>query len=339
MKDETIKLIKLINENKSINEITSTMNLSKRQLFQRMTMLKQSGYIIDKNYYYNGDIIYSLKNPFANSNKPNKLTINTTDNLEKIRIILTSDSHYGSIKQNLECTDRMFEYCINENINLIFHLGDFFEGVHPNLINNQKYNSTTEQIEKVLENYPMVDNILTVTLLGNHDASFWLDAGIDIKTILENRRHDIIPIGYEQGVVTIDSFNFVLEHPIERVNYNNFTYNPNISKIYLHGHSHRFKLKTNGNYLDIKVPSSSGYKQENNLDFLGNGIPSIIDAEFTISGKKIVSGYFKQYILLNNQLIKIGEHEVLVKVCQLKKLQKKVLTPKLSTCFEDDPNF
>ena len=138
MKDETIKLIKLINENKSINEITSTMNLSKRQLFQRMTMLKQSGYIIDKNYYYNGDIIYSLKNPFANSNKPNKLTINTTDNLEKIRIILTSDSHYGSIKQNLECTDRMFEYCINENINLIFHLGDFFEGVHPNLINNQK---------------------------------------------------------------------------------------------------------------------------------------------------------------------------------------------------------
>lgn len=339
MKDETIKLIQLINENKSISEITSEMNLSKRQLFQRMTMLKQSGYVVDKNYYYNGDIKYSLSNPFTDSNKTNKLTINTPDNIKRIRMVLTSDSHYGNIQENLECTDRMFDYCINENINLIFHLGDFFEGVHPSLINTQKYHSTVEQIEKVLANYPIVDNILTVTLLGNHDASFWLDAGIDIKTILENRRHDIIPVGYEQGMVTINNFNFILEHPIDRVNVNSrkVKYNPNFSKIFLIGHSHRFKLKSKGNTLKVYIPSSSEYKNERDNCFLGTGIPSIIDAEFIINNQKITSGYFRQYILLNNQLIKIGEYETLVKISQEQPPKsKEVIIPKLYTCFTDN---
>ena len=53
----------------------------------------------------------------------------------------------------------------------------------------------------------------------------------------------------------------------------------------------------------------------------------------------IANPIIKRQKAVYDTYVKIGEHEVLVKVCQLKKLQKKVLTPKLSTCFEDDPNF
>lgn len=146
--NETIELIKLVNENKSISEITQIMNLSKRQLFQRMTMLKQNGYLISKNYYYNGDIKYYLENPFNKNIKSNSLTIQTPEKLQKIRMVLTSDSHYGNILENLECTDKMLDYCTNQNINLILHLGDFFEGVHPSFVKDQKYKCTQEQIEK-----------------------------------------------------------------------------------------------------------------------------------------------------------------------------------------------
>lgn len=335
MSNETIELIKLVNENKSISEITKIMNLSKRQLFQRMTMLKQSGYLISKNYYYNGDIKYYLENPFNENIKLNSLTIETPEKLQKIRMVLTSDSHYGNILENLECTDKMFDYCTNQNINLIFHLGDFFEGVHPNFAKDQKYNSTQEQIEKTLSMYPMVDNILTITLLGNHDASFWLDAGIDIKTILANRRHDIIPVGYDNGKVKINDFNFILEHPINRANVNIKTtrYNPNYSKIFLKGHSHRFKLKSQGNTLKVYVPSSSQITKENEKDFLGVGIPSIIDAEFIIKANTIKQGNFSQYILLNNQLIKVGEYEILLKIQQCNSKINETIKPALCTSF------
>lgn len=181
----------------------------------------------------------------------------------------------------------------------------------------------------------MVDNILTITLLGNHDASFWLDAGIDIKTILENRRHDIIPVGYDNGIVKINDFNFILEHPIDRAgtNIKHHNCNPIYDKIFLHGHSHRFKLKSKGNTLNVYIPSSSQITNQNDKKFLGVGIPSIIDAEFTIKGNTIKQGNFSQYILLNNQLIKVGEYEILLKVQQCNSKINEPIKPALYTSF------
>jgi len=97
MSNETELLIKLISENKSISEITNAMNLSKRQLFQRMSMLRQAGYLVDRKYHYNGEIKYCLSNPFNGSNKLNSLNIESPQDIQSIRIILTSDSHYGNI--------------------------------------------------------------------------------------------------------------------------------------------------------------------------------------------------------------------------------------------------
>lgn len=316
-------LIKFINENKSLNEISSIMNLSKKQLFQKMSMLRQSGYLINKKYYYNGDIRYYFENPFEIP-KINSLTIETPNNIKSLRLLLTSDSHFGNVKENLECTYQMFEHCIKENINLIFHLGDFFEGVNFNSGNTRIYNDPQEQIQKSLSRYPLVDNILTITLLGNHDSSFWLDAGIDIKTVLENKRHDIIPVGYKQGRVKVGNYYFILKHQISKVNLKSAEYDPNYSKIFLHGHSHRFKLISENSKLNIFVPSSSNMvdDQRENSNFLGTGIPSVIDVELIIEDDKITSGYFKQYILLNNRLIKIGEHVTVNKIKETKKTKK-----------------
>lgn len=338
MNEETLKLIKLINENKTLTEITSAMNLSKRQLFQRMAMIRQNGYLIDRKYYYNGTIEYALSNPF-NIDKTTETTIETPNDMRTTRMILTSDSHYGNIRENLICTDKMFDYCAKEDIHLILHLGDFFEGVAQNSLNEQKYKSTEEQIHQVLAKYPLVDNMLTVTLLGNHDASFWLDAGIDIKTILENRRHDIIPIGYEQGIVNIGNYQFVLKHPIVRGNIRGTSYDfAKMSRIFLHGHSHRFKVIDQDYKLNIYVPSSSNMENENreNTMFLGTGIPSIIDAEFIAESNETTTAIFKQYILINDNLVKIGEYTTNAQINRIPTTNRnmRTLTPYLSTCFD-----
>lgn len=336
MKDETNLLINLINQNKSLQEITNIMNISKKQLFVKMSMLRQSGYLINKKYYDNGEITYYLKSPFETNQNSNILKIESTTKTSSIRLIATSDSHYGNIKESLKCTDKTFDYCTKNDIHLILHLGDFFEGVCQNFINEQKYNSVTEQIQKTLSNYPLVDNILTITLLGNHDASFWLDAGIDIKTILENRRHDIIPVGYEQGELHINDYSLLLNHPITRVGDIDFD-KSSYSRISFIGHSHRFKIKNNQNKIDIYVPSSSNVTSKSDM-FLGNGIPSILDVELIIKGTLISKVVINQYILYNSKLVKIGEFEENVQIPKMNKQSiinyEEQLKPKLKTCFD-----
>lgn len=331
----TEQLIKLITENKSLSEICEITKQSRKQLFIKLSMLRQCGYLIDKQYNYNGEINYSLSNPFKQND--DKLFIKADDDIKSIRMILTSDSHYGNIKESLECTDKMFDYCVKENINLIFHLGDFFEGVLPSRHKMQKYNSTQEQIQETLSNYPLVPNILTITCLGNHDASFWLDAGIDIKTILENRRHDIVPVAYGKGNVNIKGYDIIMEHEIERIGKTDFT---NDKGIILIGHSHKFNLTTqsNGCKINVHIPSSSNINQYNNNPYMNIAIPSIIDAEFILHKTQPVinQGIFKQYILLNNQLVLVGEQSLYLHM-KPENIEIDDLTinrPRFYTCFD-----
>ena len=44
MSDLTIQLLKLINEGKTLNEISETLNISHKRIFNHLTMIKNSGY-------------------------------------------------------------------------------------------------------------------------------------------------------------------------------------------------------------------------------------------------------------------------------------------------------
>ena len=58
MSDLTIQLLKLINEGKNLNEISETLHISHKKIFNYLTMIKNSGYDFKRSYYSNGDIIY-----------------------------------------------------------------------------------------------------------------------------------------------------------------------------------------------------------------------------------------------------------------------------------------
>ena len=58
MIDSTRKLLDLINQGKTASEISSEMGISNRQLFNRLTMIRNKGFDFDRKYYDTGDIIY-----------------------------------------------------------------------------------------------------------------------------------------------------------------------------------------------------------------------------------------------------------------------------------------
>lgn len=303
MNDDTVLLLRMINEGRTLNEISSVLGLSNKQLFLRLSMLKNSGYLFDRHYSYDGNISYSISNPFEN--KANHIQIGTEDNLQTIRALLTSDSHLGNIDDNIKCLDGMMEYCVKEDIHVIFNSGDFFEGIYRNK-KNSRHKTAQEQISYGLKVYPYDKNILTITVLGNHDATIWSESGIDIKTVLEERRHDIIPISYGYGKISIGPYQFSLQHPLLgsslSKNYENM--------INLRGHSHKFKIFPNTNGLLIYVPTISNVPTLSNP----NPIPSMIDMTLKIKNGKIYDEYFQQLLFINDKLNRISEIQYYVPI-------------------------
>ena len=58
MTEQTIKLIELINEGKTCNEICHILNISNKQLFNNLTILQNKGFHYNRKYYSNGAIVY-----------------------------------------------------------------------------------------------------------------------------------------------------------------------------------------------------------------------------------------------------------------------------------------
>lgn len=52
MSDLTIQLLRLINEGKTLNEISEILNISHKKIFNYLTMIKNTGYDFKRNYYF-----------------------------------------------------------------------------------------------------------------------------------------------------------------------------------------------------------------------------------------------------------------------------------------------
>lgn len=299
MKDDNILLLQLISENKTLNEISSILGLSNKQLFTRLSMLRNSGYLFDREYSYNGEINYLFHNPFMKNNIP---TIKIPKDIKAIKAILISDTHLGHINDSIECIDAVYNYCAKEGINIILHAGDFFEGIYVERKKQCKFESAEEQIKYGLNNYPYDKNILNFILLGNHDATFLTKNGIDIQEILLNRRHDLIPIGYGESDISIGNFTITMRHQISNIKMNPDTR----TKLLLYGHSHTFSTNCDLNHtsLIVHIPTLSyvetGIKK--------NTLPSIIEMNLFINNKSIYKECFKHFIFnQNNNPICISE--------------------------------
>lgn len=319
MTNETANLLKLIKQNKSLNEISSILGLSNKQLFIKFSMLENAGYLVDRKYSYNGDINYSFSNPFVTHD--NEVKIEVPENLKKYRVLLISDTHLDNVRDNLKYLDGMMEHCVKENISIVLHCGDFYEGIYYGPYNRCKDDSAIEQIAYGLKNYPYDKNVLHITVLGNHDATFWFEKGIDIKKIISDRRHDIIPVGYGYGVVNIGDFKFRLQHKIDSV-VKVSAPESSAGMIIAKGHSHDFKVAPGAANLTINVPAISDVGVRTKV----NPAPGMIDMQLSLDeeGNNICSEYLQQFIFINGKPVRVSEIKYQIPIPKQEKA--KVLT-------------
>lgn len=138
-------------------------------------------------------------------------TIDVPYDSEYYDILLVSDFHLTEIDDKvLKGFDAINNYCVNNKIDIVMNLGDFFEGI---VGNKQGDYETVMQnyrlVEKAISLIPRADGIYHAVLGGNHDKSL-LKYGYDPIGMLTQEREDFINLGYTHSTIVLNGFNGIL---------------------------------------------------------------------------------------------------------------------------------
>ncbi|MDD3392103.1 MAG: metallophosphoesterase [Bacilli bacterium] len=293
------KLLDLVRNNKSLREISKEMRLSPAKINNLLNLLKRYGIILQTNYYYNADIRYQELQRKSNKNIE-LLLENKTD----ITIIAISDQHYGNIKEDSEALNRLYEYCVNNNIHIILNGGDLIDGIYTNI-------PIDDQIAYAIEKYPYDSSIINFICYGNHDYFIGEETSNYLERIIKQNRPDIISLGYGMGLLKIKNDNICLSHKI--TGKENIII-PSINGLHLFGHSHHFKLMPSDSRLGIYLPTLSYMTTANNnikpsasaikLHIVLNentGIMEEITVDHLIVSDKISSAFSETFTIKNQQ--------------------------------------
>lgn len=293
-------LIDLINKNVSNADICKQLNITFSELTAKLLELKNLGISYQRKYYSNGMIQYvpisrisCLKN---NAKQSQEETIITDKFENEIRIVASSDFHYGNSGCRQDLIEKAFNYCVQNGIHIIMCGGDLLDGVFSK--GTQIISDPYEQVKYFLENYPHDDSILTFSVGGDHDLSILNSSCLDLSLITSNYRPDVIIPGYNNSIINIKNDMIHLYHHTE--NGVKFTRDAGIT---LHGHSHNYSIRTsyNGKSLDICVPSLSNILQpvptilDMAIKFKNGFISEVCVKQINLENKPIVLGEFNYY--------------------------------------------
>ena len=112
-------------------------------MLDSLLRLRKGGYYIRQNYHNNGNITLRL------SLHPDRKTIYTKKEEKLLRFAAISDTHFGHYKFSMRYVEQVYQYCLEQRIHLIFHLGDVVEGVENTV--NTRYKSVDRQFESFFE--------------------------------------------------------------------------------------------------------------------------------------------------------------------------------------------
>lgn len=305
MTDINKSIIELIEQNKSIKEISSILGISEKQFFVRLKQIINYGYQIVPSYSYDSSIHYKIvRDNYIKEN--NTIKIEMPSSIKKFRCIVISDTHIGNFDSDINLFKRVYEYASKNNINTILNCGDILEGVHTS--DSKKIKNIYSQVETFIKKYPYDKNINNFIIFGNHDYHSLHYDGLDISKRIENSRYDIIPIGYGKGIVKLKEDRLLLEHKLSVVEDQDIGSD---CKLCLVGHGHMMKSKFYDK-LFICIPTLSYVSPDKTKEV----IPGFVD--MTIHFQK---GFFEfleiNHLIITPKICKISETR-----CRMKQLIK-----------------
>lgn len=190
-------------KNPYVQNVAEDLSIEEYQVYGLVELLKRKGYcyeIVDKK-------IVKMK-PI----KENEI-YKIPNDLEKIKLLLISDTHLGSKYDRLDILRYLYSKAEDTGVNYVLHSGDLTEGVsgREEQIYSLKEASYTGQRDYVVENYPR-SSVPTYLIAGNHDLWWIKRCGADICQDIANKRDDITYLGSDCEDLHIGKLKIRLYH-------------------------------------------------------------------------------------------------------------------------------
>jgi biotin operon repressor/predicted phosphodiesterase len=206
--------LKLLQKDRSIDELSVSLNLTPRMLHGLIDDLNEEGYYIDE---ING--MFKLRKDIILEDN------HFEDNWNGERIIrfgVTADKHMASKSQQLEHCNTLYDIFKSEGIKRVFDAGDLSDGykMRPGQEHEVFVHGADDQEDYIVKNHPSRPGIITEFITGNHDASHVKSGGRDIGKGIAARRPDMKYLGMFNAKINLTP-NCVLElnHPFDGASY------------------------------------------------------------------------------------------------------------------------
>lgn len=155
-------------------------------------------------------------------------------NIDEGKILLMSDTHYGSIYENINYTYNVFNFAIANGIHIVLHAGDIIEGN----VNKRRGYGIINQANYFINTYPSDNSINTYAIFGNHDY-LAINQNEIVRDIMCSR-NDINILGFKKSYFNWCENIISLQHDIDKYKLN---LPSNAECISFKGHAHFYHIK------------------------------------------------------------------------------------------------
>ena len=198
------------------------------------------------------------------------------DNLDDKKVLVLSDTHIGSVYENLDYIREAYRIAREEGIHTIIHGGDLMQSTYTNV--SPMYINCSNQIGHVINDYPYDDSITNYIVLGNHD---YHTISKDPKYMeMLDERDDFSIMGFKKAYLKWNGRTISVSHLTKKYPYCVPSLKTDMN---FRGHSHRFNCSDS----NIVIPTAS-----DDLLQLQNERPGFIVASNNGSVMEFDSYYF-----------------------------------------------
>ena len=286
MTPTNLKLLEMIKNNDTIEDICEELHITKNQLKQRVESIKKNGFRVEKIHSFYGYDRLGINHATPCLTHP---IVKTSDVSDSVLIGLVADTHFGNKDSNLEAIKRVYEYFNDQGIRFVFHLGDLVDGAYECDPKDIEY-----QIISTISQYPHDDKMRNFIVFGNHDANFVSKTGINLGDVLEYYRDDFVPLGFKNADVKIKDAKIRLNHISS--NNNDSEYSLNIG-----GHVHKYLFFDNSGCPRIVCPTLSDICYDKHLP------PAALILKLVFNGERLCDFVLYNYMVIDNHVIKTSE--------------------------------
>ncbi len=227
------EIIRDILNEETINNICYIYKISKQELSNILKTVYLGDFNLRKEVTYEGDLFYTTTNI-------DYYTLYGVDNLNKIRVAVSSDYHIGNVASDINYAYVMADYMKKESIHVGLILGDLLDGEHMNI--NVRNMNLKEQLSFLSYNFPMDPYINYLVLLGNHERHSLKYNNQDIAPIIARDRVDLAVMGYGYQVLKMQNDFIHLQHKLCDSNFKGGFPQVGANNFMLLGHSHELKM-------------------------------------------------------------------------------------------------